>query len=248
MSDATYQGTSGWSTTGQAGPDSRTTRRGPGRGFRWTDRGLRAPQEGSPPRPCAELLDSFGLDRGISPRPADHESHREHSVFSFFGDGTGGGRLRFWHLSGGVPIPSRCMDDVSQPRCREAGAVAVGTRQDSERVMTHGVARGEARTGGVPAASAGSPRGGLGWGNRPCLRGRTRNIHPPRGRPVRRARVRRRSAAPSAPARRSGRPTRAREPAFGVVVLRARRSRAPWGTAGGTGIPRADSRGSARRP
>jgi len=63
------------------GPRSRR-RRLPGS---WRMPRMRGPNLGSPNRPCAGPSDSFALDRGISPTPADHESLREHfSVFDFF--------------------------------------------------------------------------------------------------------------------------------------------------------------------
>jgi hypothetical protein len=41
------------------------------------------PKLSSPFRPCAEPCDSFARDRGISPQPVNHESHREHHAWVF---------------------------------------------------------------------------------------------------------------------------------------------------------------------
>ena len=43
------------------------------------------PEKSSPYRPCAEPCDSFARDRGISPQPVKHESHRE-QLIQFFWD------------------------------------------------------------------------------------------------------------------------------------------------------------------
>ena len=68
----------------------------------WVQVGIRgggAPKKSSPYRPCAGPCDSFARDRGISPQPANHGSHREH-CYSVVVPGVS--RTRFFYRKAGA--------------------------------------------------------------------------------------------------------------------------------------------------
>ena len=214
----------------------------------WRKPRARGPNLGSPNRPCAGPLDSFALDRGISPTPADHESLREHFVFSLFvaaGPVFRGVRDPVAGASGRAAFAG----EVSQSRCRDArgsedsapGIRECAAAQDVGNTSRGGLpAEGRARnrphghdprvftrvlTHGMgippnraPPAAGAPPHAGCG----------TRHRRPPTAASdvSRRQTPSRREIRPR-PARRSGRPTSAPVKPRAVSARPSRRSRAP---------------------
>ena len=136
-------------------------RTGPGRGggicrVVVAEAAISGPESIGPPyRPCADPLDSFALDRGISPMPADHESHRGHSVFSWERPGRCSSSVR--HPLGRSPFASAVLKSgkaTTVPRPRETrigGSASAGVLPwaiSCRSPLTHGMrALGAARSG-----------------------------------------------------------------------------------------------------
>jgi hypothetical protein len=133
---------------------------------------------------------------------------------------------------------------ISQPRCREARARRRPRAARTQSEASAGVVGAEGWAGG----EAGRPGRGAGMGGLPPPNG----VDGAKDRAARREWLRLGTSSTRCwcwrRPRRSDMPTSGPVSPRAATVPRARRSRAPCSTAGGSGSPTADSRGSAHRP